>query len=58
MRRLRKRVCEGTQGASQKARLRASSVRKSACGPASLARARVPLHPSACRRSAPSLRRI
>ena len=25
-----------------------------ACGPASLARERVPLHPSACRRSAPS----
>jgi hypothetical protein len=27
----------------------------SACGPTSLARVRVPLHPSACRRSAPSL---
>ena len=41
--RLRKLVC----GARDVRRL------ASACGPPSLARRRVPLHPSACRRSAP-----
>jgi len=52
------RRCEARSRASSmrtKARSRASSPRYGACGPASLVRERVPLHPSACRRSAPSL---
>ena len=58
------RSCPGGSGAKKSPRWsaerRASPMRRKApagaCGPTSLARRRVPLHPSACRRSAPLIR--
>ena len=52
MRRLRKLVCVGRKGARDSAFTRVFVALCAPCGPTSLARRRVPLHPSACRRSA------